>query len=115
MRQNRRVMNSSFSGVLLYGFMKANAKHIDTKFVIHYSSVMKNVTITLEENVARWARIRAAELNTSVSRLVGEMLREKMMDDEIYDRARREYLSQKPMNLRKPGTPHPKREDLYGR
>jgi hypothetical protein len=43
------------------------------------------------------------------------MLREKMMDDEIYDRARREYLSQKPMNLRKPGTPHPKREDLYGR
>jgi hypothetical protein len=76
---------------------------------------MKNVTITLDENVARWARIRAAELNTSVSRLVGEMLREKMLDDEKYEQARREYLSQKPMKLRKPVAPHPKREDLYGR
>ena len=35
---------------------------------------MKNVTITLDEKVARWARIRAAELNTSVSRLLGGML-----------------------------------------
>jgi len=76
---------------------------------------MKNVTITLDENVARWARIRAAELNTSVSRLVGEMLREKMLDDEKYVEAGREYLSQKPLKLRKPGLPHPKREDLYGR
>jgi hypothetical protein len=38
---------------------------------------MKNVTITLDEEVARWARIRAAELETSVSRLVGQMLKEK--------------------------------------
>ena len=42
---------------------------------------MKNVTITLDEEVARWARIIAAEQNTSVSRLVGEMLREKMIDE----------------------------------
>jgi hypothetical protein len=95
--------------------MKTDAKYLDTNFVIHYSSVMKNVTITLDENVARWARIRAAELNTSVSRLVGEMLREKMLDDEKYEQAGREYLSQKPVKLREPGAPHPKREDLYGR
>jgi hypothetical protein len=37
---------------------------------------MKNVTITLDEKVARWARIRAAEEETSLSRLVGEMLRD---------------------------------------
>jgi len=95
--------------------MKSNRKYLDTNLVIHYSSVMKNVTITLDEIVARWARIRAAELNTSVSRLVGEMLREKMLDDERYDQARREYLSQKPQKLRRPDAPHPKREDLYGR
>jgi hypothetical protein len=86
---------------------------LDTNFVLHYSSVMKNVTITLDENVARWARIRAAELNASVSRLVGEMLREKMRDDDRYDQAGRDYLSQKPMKLRKPGTRYPKREELY--
>jgi hypothetical protein len=38
---------------------------------------MKNMTITLEEKVVCWARIRAAEKNTSVSRLVGGLLQEK--------------------------------------
>jgi len=38
---------------------------------------MKNVTITLDEEVVRWTRIRAAEEDTSVSRLVDELLREK--------------------------------------
>lgn len=76
---------------------------------------MKNVTISLEEKVACWARIRAAELDTSVSRLVGEMLREKMLDEEKYDGARQEYLSQKPLPLRKPGAKLPRREELYDR
>lgn len=38
---------------------------------------MKNVTISPYKEVATWARIRAAELGTSVSRLVGGMLNEK--------------------------------------
>jgi len=95
--------------------MKEPNRRLDTDFVLHYSSVMKNVTITLDENVARWARIRAAELNTSVSRLVGDMLRQKMDDDERYDRSGHEYLSQKPLKLRKPGVMYPRREELYGR
>jgi len=109
------VINSQFLCVLYIADVKSNAKYIDTNFVIRYSSVMKNVTITLDENVARWARIRAAELNTSVSRLVGDMLREKMLDDEKYDQASRQYLSQRPLKLRKPGARYPKREELYGR
>lgn len=52
---------------------------------------MKNVTITLEEAVARWARIRAAERNTRVSRLVGEMLREHMAADDRYSTAMERY------------------------
>jgi len=93
----------------------AGRKSIDTNLVIHYYSVVRNVTITLDKTVARWARIRAAELDTSVSRLVGEMLREKMLDEEKYEQASREYLSQKPVKLKKPGAKYPKREDLYGR
>ena len=38
-----------------------------------------------------------------------------MLDSEKYDRARREYLSQEPLQLRKPGAKYPKREGLYGR
>ena len=39
---------------------------------------LRNVTVTLEEDVAQWARIEAARRDTSVSRLLGEMLKERM-------------------------------------
>lgn len=76
---------------------------------------LRNVTITLEEDVARWARIRAAERDTSVSRLVGELLREKMLEDQSYEVAMREYLARPARKLRRTGTKYPRRADLYGR
>ena len=39
---------------------------------------MKNVTITLDEQTAVWARVYAARHDTSVSRLIGEMLERRM-------------------------------------
>ncbi len=53
---------------------------------------MKNVTVTMEDHVADWARMEAARRNTSVSRLIGEMLAEKMRHDDSYERAMREAL-----------------------
>jgi plasmid stability protein len=76
---------------------------------------MKNVTITLDEETARWARIRAAEQNTSVSRLVGEMLRDQMRDDEAYRLAMQEYLGLEPKMLKNAGTGYPRRDDLHER
>jgi hypothetical protein len=38
---------------------------------------LRNVTVTLEEDVAQWARIEAARRDTSVSRLLGEILKER--------------------------------------
>ncbi len=81
--------------------------------MLHYVRVMKNVTITLEEEVAYWARIRAAEENTSVSRLVGELLRQKMLDEESYQIAMDQYLAQSPRILKKQSKKYPRREDLY--
>lgn len=53
---------------------------------------MKNVTVSMEDAVADWVRIEAARRNTSVSRLVGEMLADKMRHDDAYERAMREAL-----------------------
>lgn len=53
---------------------------------------MKNVTVTMEDSVADWARMEAARRNTSVSRLIGELLAEKMRRDDAYERAMREAL-----------------------
>ncbi len=39
---------------------------------------LRNVTVTLEEDVAQWARIEAARQNTSVSRMLGALLKERM-------------------------------------
>jgi hypothetical protein len=76
---------------------------------------MKNVTITLDEEVARWARIMAAKENTSVSRLVGELLREKMLEEQNYLIAMQLYLSQSPKVLKSQGEKLPGREALYDR
>ena len=75
---------------------------------------LRNLTITVEEAVARWARVWAARHHTSVSRLVGEMLKERMREDEGYDVAMREYLSVKPASLKKAGK-YPRREELHDR
>ncbi len=39
---------------------------------------LRNVTVTLEEDVAQWARIEAARHDTSVSRLLGALLKERI-------------------------------------
>jgi hypothetical protein len=60
---------------------------------------MPNLTITADEETLRWARIEAAKRNTSVARLVGDLLREKMQKDETYDKAMREALKFQPLPL----------------
>jgi plasmid stability protein len=73
---------------------------------------MRNVTITLDDEVARWARIWAAEHETSVSRMLGEMLRERMLRERSYEQAMERYLSAGGFHLG--GGPYPSREELYG-
>ena len=75
---------------------------------------MKNVTITLEEEVARWARIWAAEHETSVSRFLGGILKERMLEERSYASAMKQFLSQPPRTLKKGGT-YPKRDELHDR
>ncbi|MDX1643402.1 MAG: hypothetical protein R3244_03480 [Thermoanaerobaculia bacterium] len=76
---------------------------------------MKNVTITLSEEVARWARLEAARRDSSVSRLVGEMLEEKMARDEGRRAAEEQFFSVAPRVLRREGEPLPSREELHDR
>jgi hypothetical protein len=53
---------------------------------------MKNVTVTMDDKVADWARLEAARRNTSVSRMLGELLAEKMRQDDSYERNMREAI-----------------------
>jgi len=59
-------------------------------------SRLRNLTVTLEENVARWARLEAARKETSVSRLLSEILKERMLEKDGYEGAMRRALKRKP-------------------
>ena len=76
---------------------------------------MKNITITLREDVAKWARVWAAEHEVSVSRMISDMLTARMEHETEYETAMRQFLQQKPVMLSKKGDRYPKRDELYDR
>ena len=73
---------------------------------------MKNVTITMEDSVADWARMEAARRNTSVSKLVGELVAEKMRHDDAYERAMNDWLNRQ-RSWMSDGTPYLTRDEIY--
>lgn len=75
---------------------------------------MKNVTITLKEEVARWLRVWAAEHDVSVSRFVGRLVEEQMNHERQYERSKRRFLARKPEPL-KPGGRYPSRDEVHER
>lgn len=76
---------------------------------------MRNVTITLDEATAQWARLNAATRKTSVSRLIGEILRDHMQLDHRYELAMRQYFALKPRPLGTPGQKYATREEVHDR
>jgi hypothetical protein len=75
---------------------------------------MKNVTITLDEQTADWARVHAAKAKVSLSRFVGEVLRRHMRESREYDRAMNRYLNSTLVIRRQPGE-RASREELHDR
>ena len=57
---------------------------------------LRKITVTLDERVARWARMEAARKETSVSLLLAEILKERMLEKDGYGAAMRRALSRKP-------------------
>ena len=74
---------------------------------------MPNMTITADEEVLRWARVKAAEGNTSVAQLVGDLLKERMRVERGYEPARRRFMAVKPRVLSR--GPYPSRDELHDR
>jgi hypothetical protein len=76
---------------------------------------MKNITITLDEETAAWARVYAAQRNMSLSRYVGEVLRERMRRSRAYEDAMKRFLAQKPVKLKRPTDRYLTREQANDR
>ena len=59
--------------------------------------MLRNITITVSEEAARWARIKAAEEDTSVSKLVGRMIEDEMRRAGAYRAAFEKWKKLKPI------------------
>jgi len=75
---------------------------------------MKNVTIKLENDVAHWARVWAAEHNTSVSQVLGKLLKRMKKEKTGYAQAMHQFLSVEPRALKGSST-YPSRDALHER
>lgn len=79
---------------------------------------MPNLTITADEATLKRLRVEAATRNISVSRFVGEILKEKFGSDDAYDRAMSDFFSRgaylEPPS-RDDGRAWPTRSQLYER
>ena len=76
---------------------------------------MKTITITLPEDLARWARVRAAENERSVSKWIAELLEGTRRREDDYDMAMRQFLSVEPRRMEWVDGRKPTREELHDR
>ena len=76
---------------------------------------MKNVTVSLPEDTARWLRVEAAKADLSVSRWLADLLESKRRQDDAYQAAMERCLAIKPRKFEWVDGRKPTREELHDR
>ena len=78
---------------------------------------MKNITITLPEDVAVWVRVRAAQSERSVSRWLAELIEGMRSQEDEYDVAMERFLerARQSRSLEWVDGRKPTREELHDR
>jgi len=76
---------------------------------------MKNITITMPDDLARRVRVLAAEADTSMSQYLCQLTSEKVGSDDSYEIAMRRYFSRNRGGLRLAGQKLPTREEIHDR
>lgn len=74
----------------------------------------RNVTISMDEETARWVRVEAARNDTSVSQWIGDLVRHRRERDEAYEEAHLAFRRTPPAPLKKGGD-YPSRDELHER
>jgi len=73
---------------------------------------VKNVTISLDEGLAHWARRKAADENTSVSKLIARLLDREMHASDDYWKA---YEQWKKLDIKLDASQRATREEAHER
>lgn len=76
---------------------------------------MRTVTITLDDETARWADTEAAKRDMTVSMLVADLLRQHVEHQGHHERAQRSYLHRPVTALMSGPGAYPSRDELHDR
>ena len=74
--------------------------------------LLKNITLKLEDDVAHWSKVWAAEHNTRVSRILGDLLKQMKKEKTGYAKSMQQFLGVQAKPLKTPVS-YPSRNDLY--
>jgi len=75
----------------------------------------QNITLSIEKELLKKGRIFAAQKETSVSKMLGDVLEEMINHEDQYDAAKRNALQILKKGFHLGGNIHWSREDLYDR
>ena len=76
---------------------------------------MRNITVALPDDVARWVRVRAAEQDRSVSKWLADVLEGMRRREDAYDAAMERFFSRAPRELTWVEDRKPTRDELHDR
>lgn len=80
-----------------------------------YFHTMKNITISVEDEVARWAEAAAMRADTNVAALTARLLERRMREEAQYEAARRGFMGARPALRRDGRAKLPTRDELHDR
>lgn len=80
----------------------------------HETRGMKNITVSLPEEVARWVRVEAAKNDQTVSRYLATVLEQRMSEQSEYDSAMAAFLERGSRKISEGGA-YPSRNELHKR
>jgi HSP90 family molecular chaperone len=75
----------------------------------------QNVTLSIEKEILKKGKVVAARRDTSISKMLADLLKSIVENDERYEAAKRSALQQLKKGVRLGGKITWKREDLYER
>lgn len=110
---SRRI--SVYTVLPILKWLVSTASQLDTVSVFQYIRAMKNITITLREDIALWLRVQAAKNERSVSKWVAELLEGMKNREDEYEVAMERFLSREPRKLKWVDGRKPSREELHER
>ena len=87
----------------------------DTQKLLRYCENMKNITVSVDEETYRRARVKAAEHDTSVSALVRRFLTELASEESDIERLKREERQLRARISAFTAGDRLSREDVHGR